>query len=66
MAINPTGWTQFAAGIAAVVAFFVTKTTFPPLGGKLTYVVVGILTLSFALVIRFGAATLRDLTRRSS
>jgi hypothetical protein len=41
-----------AAGIAAVVAFFLTRTIFPRLSGKLTYAVVGILTLSFALVIR--------------
>jgi len=36
-----------AAGIAAVVAFFLTKTIFPRLSGKITYLVVGFLTLLF-------------------
>jgi len=48
-----TDWVgAIAAGIAAVVAFFLTKTIFPRLSGKLTYVVVGILTLLFSLLLR--------------
>jgi hypothetical protein len=41
-----------AAGIAAVVAFFLTKTIFPRLSGKMTYLVVGFLTLLLSLVLR--------------
>jgi high-affinity Fe2+/Pb2+ permease len=41
-----------AAGIAAVIAFFVTKTILPRLSGKITYVVVGFLTLLLSLGLR--------------
>jgi len=47
-----------AAGIAAVVAFFLTKTIFPRLSGKITYLVVGFLTLLFSLVLRLLCDTL--------
>jgi hypothetical protein len=48
-----TDWVgAIAAGIAAVIAFFLAKTIFPRSSGKLTYVIVGILTLVFSLVLR--------------
>jgi hypothetical protein len=41
------------AGIAAVIAFGLTKTLFPRMSSKITYLVVGFLTLLLSLAFRF-------------
>jgi hypothetical protein len=41
-----------AAGIAAILSFLITKAIFHRLSGKITYLVVGLLTLLFSLALR--------------